>query len=230
MRNLAKYMYVLNTKSKDKMIFHFFRNVMIKLGYHGWELNLKEGHDSYCWIGQRRIDIGMDYEGDLGQIILHEIGHIDTARYCNQKHNPQFWKRVEYLIWKFLKTSLDKNQLRHKRWCSNGFYGIVYSEKNSDLNLIRLIEVKQKGIEMEEKKEEIRFEINIKSDKLIPPTIGGIEYKFFGEFSTDLELLSLEIKNELKIFIGKPLTDISRKMIFKKISRILDKDSENEER
>jgi len=97
-----------------KVIFHFFQNVMIQLGYHEWILNLKEGHDSYCWINQKQIDIGMDYNGDLRQIILHEIAHIDTAKYCNQKHNPQFWKHFEYLLWKFLKTTLDKNQLAHK--------------------------------------------------------------------------------------------------------------------
>ena len=108
------------------LIFHFFRNVMIRLGHHGWSLDLRDGHDSYCWINQKKIVIGIDYEGDLRQIILHEIAHIDTAKYCNQKHNPQFWKRVEYLVRKFLKTTLDENQLQHRRWCSNGFYGIVY--------------------------------------------------------------------------------------------------------
>jgi hypothetical protein len=113
----------------EKYLHHFFKNVMLHLNHHGWVLNLKEGHDSYCWINQKRIDIGMAYEKDLKQIILHEIAHIDTAKYCNQKHNPQFWKHFEYLVRKFLKTTFDKNQLAHK-WCSNskGFYGLIYSE------------------------------------------------------------------------------------------------------
>lgn len=104
-------------------------NVMLYLKHYGWILNLKEGHDSYCWINQKRIDVGVAYEGDIRQITLHEIAHIDTAKYCNQKHNPQFWKQVEYLVRKFLKTTLDKNQLHHKKWCHNGFYGIIYKGK-----------------------------------------------------------------------------------------------------
>lgn len=108
-------------------LYHFFSDVMIRLRYHGWTLNLKGGHDSYCWIDQKRIDVGIDYNGDPRQIILHEIAHIDTAKYCNQKHNPQFWKRLEYLIWKFLKGYLDKNQLNHRKWSSKGIYRKCYA-------------------------------------------------------------------------------------------------------
>lgn len=110
----------------DKQIHNFFNNVMIKLGYYNWKLNLTNGSDSFCWIKQNKIDIGKNYNGDIRQIILHEIAHIDTAKYCNNKHNPQFWKRLEYLIKKFLKTSLDKHQLTHKNYTSNGYYSIKY--------------------------------------------------------------------------------------------------------
>lgn len=109
-------------------VHHFFRNVMMCLSHHGWSLRLRKGHDSYCWISQKRIDIGMDCDGDLHQGILHEIAHVDTAKYCNQKHNPQFWKRVEYLVGRFLKTGLDKNQLFHRKYGSNGVYRLIYSE------------------------------------------------------------------------------------------------------
>lgn len=112
--------------SNQSDLYHFFKNVMICLGHHGWTLRLGEGHDSYCWINWKRIDIGIDYDGDLRQIVLHEIAHIDTAKYCNQKHNPQFWKMVAYLINRFLKTGLDRNQLFHRAYCSNGVYGLVY--------------------------------------------------------------------------------------------------------
>ena len=100
---------------------------MIKLGYHGWTLNFC--NDCYCWINKKRIDIDLSYGGDgadVRQIILHEIAHIDTAKYCNQKHNPQFWKRLEYLIHKFLKCELDEHQQHHKKWMSNGYYKICY--------------------------------------------------------------------------------------------------------
>ena len=101
---------------------------MMCLGHHGWTLRLRKGYDSYCWINCKRIDIGMSYFGDPRQSILHEIAHIDTAKYCNQRHNPQFWKRTEYLIKKFLKTGLDECELTHRQYCTNGVYGLVYKE------------------------------------------------------------------------------------------------------
>ena len=108
------------------VIRHFFTNLMALLGYYGWTLRLKEGHDSYCWITSKTIDIGTAYEGNIRQIILHEIAHIGTAKYCNQKHNPQFWKHLEYLIARILKTTLDDNQRRHREYCSQGRYAIIY--------------------------------------------------------------------------------------------------------
>ena len=66
------------------------------------------------------------HKGDIRQIILHEIAHIDTAKYCNQRHNPQFWKRLEYLTNKFLKKGLDKHQLKHKEYMTNGYYSLKY--------------------------------------------------------------------------------------------------------
>ena len=82
---------------------------------------------------------------------------------------------------------------------------------------------------MEDNKGEIKFEINIKPGRIVPPIISEIEYRLSGEFSIDPELLSLEIKNELDMFIGKPLNDVSRRMILNKVKRIFDKDSKNEE-
>lgn len=114
------------TSTCKSSLQHFFRNVMMCLGHHGWTLRLREGHEGYCWRNQKRIDVGMNCDGDLRQGILHEIAHIDTAKYCNQSHNPQFWKRAEYLIKRFLKTGLDENEVAHRRYCSNGVYGLVY--------------------------------------------------------------------------------------------------------
>jgi hypothetical protein len=105
---------------------HFFNNVMMALGHHGWKMDLRSGHDSYCWIKTKTIQIGSDYDGDIRQIILHEIAHIDTARFCNQKHNFSFWNRMEYLCQKFLKQPIDEHQVSHKRWASQGFYSVVY--------------------------------------------------------------------------------------------------------
>lgn len=104
----------------------FFKKVMVRLGHHNWLMVMRAGNDNYCWRKSKEITIGVDYDGDIRQIILHEIAHIDTARFCNQGHNPSFWKRLEYLCWKFLGQQLDESQQRHKQWQSEGYYGIRY--------------------------------------------------------------------------------------------------------
>ena len=111
----------------NRKLINFFNNVMINLGHHGWTIRFC--NDNYCWISKKRIDIDLSYKGDVRQIILHEIAHIDTAKYCNQKHNPQFWKRLEYLTKKYLKQPLDKLQIEHKKYMSNGYYGLIYGPK-----------------------------------------------------------------------------------------------------
>lgn len=117
---------------KEKLI-NFFNNVMMDLGHHGWTLNFC--NDNYCWINKKRIDIDLSYDGDddgdVRQIILHEIAHIDTAKYSNQKHTPQFWKHLEQLIKKYLKKELDKYQISHKKHMSEGIYNICYNDKIS---------------------------------------------------------------------------------------------------
>lgn len=110
----------------EKQYKHFFNNVIIRLGYYGWKIRFC--NDNYCWIKDKRIDIDIDQKGNIYQMILHEIAHIDTAKYCNQKHNPAFWKRLEYLTWKFLKRGLDDNQLRHKQFMSNGYNSLKYKD------------------------------------------------------------------------------------------------------
>ena len=110
----------------EKYYTSFFKNVMIKLGYYDW--NIRFCTDSYCWIKNKRIDININYNGDIKQIILHEIAHINTAKYCNQKHNYDFWKRLIYLNYKFLKKDLDNNQKRHMEYSTNGCYSLIYKD------------------------------------------------------------------------------------------------------
>jgi len=103
---------------------HFFKNVCIHLGIHGWEIEFNG--DNYCWKYKKTITIDTNYNGDVRQIILHEIAHINNARFSNQKHTPQFWKQVEYLTKKFLKKELDEHQLTHRTYMSNGIYNLCY--------------------------------------------------------------------------------------------------------
>lgn len=100
---------------------------MIALGHHGWTLNFT--NDYYCWQGKRTIDICLDYPGDVRQMILHEIAHIDTAKYCNQRHNPDFWKRYEYLTRRFLRSDIDENNKKHKNYMTIGYYNLAYGPK-----------------------------------------------------------------------------------------------------
>jgi len=111
-------------QSKNKKLYHFFKNVTIRLGYSDWKIHFC--NDNYCWKRIKTIDINPNYDGDPRQIILHEIAHIDTARFCNQKHNPSFWKRLENLNRKFLHCDLDSHQIEHKKYMSEGFYSLKY--------------------------------------------------------------------------------------------------------
>ena len=114
----------MNEKIKHRNLIHFFNNVIIKLGYYDWKINLC--NNNYCWIKSKIIDIDLSYKGDIHQMILHEISHIDTAKYCNQKHNIDFWKKLEYLNSKFLKKDLDNYQKKHKEYTTIGFYKRCY--------------------------------------------------------------------------------------------------------
>lgn len=116
----------MNYSENYTLPLSFFNNVMIKLGHYGWSIRFC--NDNYCWIEHKIIDINVSYKGDVRQIILHEIAHIDTAKYCNQKHNPDFWKRLDYLTWRFLKKDLDENQKRHKDFMTNGIYALCYKK------------------------------------------------------------------------------------------------------
>lgn len=108
----------------SKQIQHFFNNVMMCENIHGWTLNFTT--DYYCWKSRKRIDVDPNYDGDVRQMILHEIAHINTCKYSNNKHTPDFWKRMELLTKKYLHTGLDETNLKHKQYMSNGIYSLKY--------------------------------------------------------------------------------------------------------
>jgi len=112
-------------------LFAFFRNVMVCLGHHGWMLECRDSSDSYCWLSKKKITLGLGYKGDPRQILLHEIAHIDTCRFCNNKHTTAFWKRCEYLVRRFLKTGLDENQIRHREFVGGGVYALCYANNQA---------------------------------------------------------------------------------------------------
>ena len=110
-----------------KELLHFFNNVMISLNIHGWELRLKENSsDGYCWINKKIIDIGLNYENPK-ELLIHEIAHINTCRFCNNKHTFDFWKTFLDYMNRFLpKEKISKNAYEHMKFAGNGYYRRYY--------------------------------------------------------------------------------------------------------
>lgn len=106
---------------------HFFNNVMIRLSIYGWKLNLKKGSsEGFCWKHSKTVDIGLDNR-NAKELMLHEIAHINTCRFCNQKHNFSFWKTFEDLMRRFLPgVEISKAMRFHQSYVSKGVYGKVY--------------------------------------------------------------------------------------------------------
>lgn len=94
----------------EKEICHFFKNIICRLGYCGWKLKIVyNSSEGYCWKWKRTIDIGIDNR-DCKNLLLHEISHIDTCRFCNNKHHIEFWRRYEDLIRRFLPSGIPSNR------------------------------------------------------------------------------------------------------------------------
>ena len=107
----------------DKRIT-FFNNIMISLCYYDWKIKIT--NDSYCNINKKIITINKNCK-NMYQMILHEIAHIGTCRFCNQKHNPTFWKHFKDLLYRFLPNSyICTEQLNHKKYMTIGIYSKVY--------------------------------------------------------------------------------------------------------
>ena len=100
---------------------------MVNLGHHGWVIQFHT--DSYCWVNKKKITIDLNYSGDIRQEILHEIAHIGTARFCNNKHNPQFWQLLKRLTYKYLKKELDSGQIYMKSFHGKGIYKLIYTDQ-----------------------------------------------------------------------------------------------------
>jgi hypothetical protein len=112
---------------ENRELIHFFNNVMIKLCIYDWTLNLIEhSSEGYCWKNTKIIDIGLKNE-NIKELILHEIAHIRTCRFCNQKHNPSFWKTFLDLMRRFLPNEeLSNSCKQHMKYSTIGFYSLKY--------------------------------------------------------------------------------------------------------
>jgi len=109
---------------KNKKLVHFFNNVIVRLAYYGWKI--KFTNDSFCWKNRKLITISRKVKNKK-QMILHEIAHIGTCRFCNQKHNYKFWKHFDDLMKRFLPNEIiDVIQLNHRKLATRGKYDLMY--------------------------------------------------------------------------------------------------------
>lgn len=105
---------------------NFFNNVIVYLGYYGWKLNIiKNSKEGFCWHHKKTIDVG-ENNSNPKRLILHEISHIDTCRFCNNKHSIFFWKKYEDLMRKFLPLI----ELETRYFENSGIYKLCYKRTN----------------------------------------------------------------------------------------------------
>lgn len=110
----------------DRKFLQFFNNVMMRLGYYDWTLRIvPDSSEGYCWKGRKIIDIG---EGNSNprQLLIHEISHIGTCRFCNNKHHEFFWRRYRDLMRRFLPGEGIKQSYNE----DIGFFRVCYYIEN----------------------------------------------------------------------------------------------------
>ena len=114
-----------------KAIKHFFNNITINLGIYDWTLRLvPNSTEGYCWHYNNQIDVG-EKNSDPKRLILHELAHVNTCRFCNNKHDSTFWKLYKELLYKVLKKDFDEGDLLHKRHSDGiGYYKMCYRREN----------------------------------------------------------------------------------------------------
>lgn len=114
--------------SMHKMI-HLFKRVQDFLDVTGWSLRFARGaagHEGYCWHETKVIDVGIDSPGyDI--LLLHEMAHIRTGRFCNNAHDWTFWREFEEIRRRFRRfpSQLDLDGAR-RDYQNVGFYRLCY--------------------------------------------------------------------------------------------------------
>ncbi len=112
-------------ENEIKKYRHFFNNTTIRLGLCGWHIRfVRNSSEGFCNKNTKIITIGLNHSY-IKQLILHEVAHINTCRFCNQKHNPTFWKTFERLMEKFLPDQkICDSEKSHMKYMTNGFYSL----------------------------------------------------------------------------------------------------------
>ena len=114
-----------------KDLQHFFNNITNQSGlYPVWKLRLKEGsREGYCWKRQRIIDLGLENK-HTKELILHELAHTHTCRFCNNKHTKDFWNLFRDYMRRFQPgIKVSESMRSHMSFEQEGpFYSIKYDD------------------------------------------------------------------------------------------------------
>jgi len=112
----------------------FGKNILHYCGHYDWSFNfIKDSSEGYCWCSSKILDIGLKgTDINIKSLILHEISHIGTARFCNNKHNRSFWVKRLNLGYKFLKNYFPEWELLlYNLYFKTGFYSIDYLSESA---------------------------------------------------------------------------------------------------
>ena len=107
---------------------HFVNDVLMRLGHHGWHVKqVSHSVEGYCWKSRKILEIGM--AGPCPErLALHEIAHIRTSKWCNNRHDYGFWFAYDDLLRRFLDPQGLNGEEREDRehWKGVGRYSRIY--------------------------------------------------------------------------------------------------------
>jgi hypothetical protein len=127
----AQYFVSAEKIRKAKNVIRLWGNVRERLNLYGWKLCLKpDSPEGFCWHIGQVLDVGLKGD-DPRELLLHEAAHIDTARFCNNRHTWDFWKKfVDYMERFMPGQPISQSQINHMMYGSDGhFYGLCYDSK-----------------------------------------------------------------------------------------------------
>jgi hypothetical protein len=120
------------SNDEKREIEQFFKNVLLCLNIYNWTIRwVPNNSEGYCWKRRKLIDLGEEVE-DKKHLLLHEIAHIFTCRFCNNKHTVEFWKCYDDLRRRFLPGEDSLYQGEHRKFMGKGFYSLVYENKKGE--------------------------------------------------------------------------------------------------
>ena len=112
---------------------HFFNNVKNRLTLYDWRLEYDcVDIEGMCYSNTKTIAIGRKVK-NWKYLMLHEFAHALTNRFCNMKHNTEFYKTFRHLTKKFLSQGLEERDIKawqiYTKDGFKGYYSLKYQER-----------------------------------------------------------------------------------------------------